>query len=296
MVEDDPRYLSIVRAIEKDVYDGRLAQGDRMPTHRELADALGIAIGTVTRAYAVAEQRGLIRGEGRRGTFVGKSRGGRSSLASLTQAKPDVIDLSINYPIYSEDPDLRQALRRITRRTDLQAFLRYPPPEGYPRHREAGAAWIKKMGLVVDPDAVLITAGAQHALSVAFATVAKPGETILTEALTYPGVKAVAEMLGLRLVGVPLDEEGVIPEALDALCRKWKARAFYTIPTIQNPTGSVLSETRRKEVASLAQKHDFLVVEDDIHRLLATKPPPLFAEILPDRTALIASPSKAVAE
>lgn len=292
---EEPRYQAIVKILEEDIYAGRLSPQARLPTHRELADHLGIAIGTVTKAYALAEQRGLIHGEGRRGTFVGETRGGKSSLASLTEAKPKVIDLSINYPIYSEDPDLRFALRQMTRRTDLQQLLQYPPPEGLPRHREAGAAWVKSLGLTVEPDAILVTAGAQHALSVIFASIAKPGETILTEEFTYPGIKAAAEMLGLRLVGVPLDDEGVIPDALDSLCRKWKPRALYCIPTLQNPTNGTLSEERRRKITALARKRGFLIIEDEIHRRLANDPPPLFASLLPAQTILIASPSKVVA-
>ncbi|MHC4942853.1 MAG: aminotransferase-like domain-containing protein, partial [Planctomycetota bacterium] len=261
----------------------------------ELADELGVAIGTVTRAYAVAEQRGLIHGEGRRGTFVGESRGGKSALASLTEAKPKLIDLSINYPIYSVDPDLRFALRQLARKTDLQQLLMYPPAEGHPRHRAAGAAWIRTMGLQADPENVVVTAGAQHALTVVLASLTAAGETILTEALTYPGIKAVADLLGLRLIGVPMDRDGLQPAALDSLCRKWKPRALYSIPTLHNPTNVTLSESRRLEIVALAKKHDLHIIEDEIHRRLVSKAPPLLASLAPDRTVLIASPSKVVA-
>ena len=80
---DEPLYLAITKALADDIAVGRLSQGHRLPTHRELADGLGIAIGTVTRAYAEAEQRGLIHGEGRRGTFVGEPTRGRFALSSL---------------------------------------------------------------------------------------------------------------------------------------------------------------------------------------------------------------------
>jgi DNA-binding transcriptional MocR family regulator len=256
---------------------------------------MGIAIGTVTRAYQLAEQRGLIHGEGRRGTFVGEPKRGKSSLADLTSARPQDIDLSVNYPTYSEDPDLRLALRRLSRDPALVQLLMYAPPEGMPRHRQAGAQWIKGLGLNVEADAVLVTAGAQHALTAALAAVTKPGDTLLTESLTYPGIKALGGMLGLRLKGVPMDGEGLLPGALEACCRKWKPRALYTIPTVQNPTTGVLSEARRREIAAVAEHYNLEILEDEIHRSLVASPPPLLASIAPGRTFFVASPSKVVA-
>jgi DNA-binding transcriptional MocR family regulator len=266
-----------------------------LPTHRELADKLGVATGTITRAYTEAERRGLIHGEGRRGTIVGESPRGQFSLSSLMDAGSHIVDLSKNYPTYSEDPDLLAALRHIARRPETQQLLQYPHRSGAPHHRVAGAAWMRGMGLNVDPDAIQITAGAQHGLAVVLPAVSGHGDTILAEEYTYPGVKAIAEMFGFRLVGIPMDVEGLIPEALESMCKQRQVRALFCNPTFQNPTGIVYTEERRRQIAEIAEKYDFIVVEDDIMRPLLADPPPLISSLIPNRSCLIASTSKVLA-
>lgn len=293
--EREPLYLEIARALTEWISTGRLKPGDLLPTHRHLASELGVAIGTVTRAYTEVEQQGLIHGRGRRGTIVGKSRKGKESLTSLLIPGQSVINLSINYPSVAQDPDILPVLRRMSRMPTSQQLLRYQDEPDLMRYCVAGAAWVKGLGLEVKPDSIILTAGAQHGLNVIFLTVAEPGDVILTEELSYPGIKAIADMLKLRLIGVPMDNHGMLPDAVESLCRTSKVRALYTIPTLQNPTNCILPESRKKAIAAIADKYDFAIVEDEIHRCLIRNPPPLFAEIAPHRTYLIASTSKVVA-
>ena len=103
---NDPLYLGIVDALARDVAAGKLAADFRLPTQRDLSDLLGVAIGTVTRAYAEAERRGLIRSEGRRGTFVGEPQTSRAILSSIARGVSAGIDLSKNHPLPSLDPPL----------------------------------------------------------------------------------------------------------------------------------------------------------------------------------------------
>ncbi|MGH2569910.1 MAG: PLP-dependent aminotransferase family protein, partial [bacterium] len=287
-------YLALARAIDRDVRSGRLPVGTRMPTHRDLADELGVAVGTVTRAYAEAERRGLVRGEVGRGTFVRDPSAPPTELRT-GEARSGFIDLGLNYPLYSEEPDLRESLARMARRSDLSELLHYHASEGMPRHRAAGAEWARRCGMPADPDDVLVCSGAQHALTITLATVLKPGDLLLTEELAYPGLKGIAALLGVRLAAVALDGEGIVPAALDAACRRRKARALYCTPTLQNPTGALMSAKRRKEIAKLAEKHDLFVLEDDVHRRFVADPPPPIASFVPDRGFFVAATSKALA-
>lgn len=294
--DGDPPYLALVEELNADIVEGRLSEGERLPTHRELADGLGLAVGTVTRAYKEAERRGLIRGEIGRGTFV---RGpDRDPVALPGNARTDhssVVDLSINYPIYGEDPDLAAALRDLARQNDVSRLLQYQPHAGMPRHRAAGARWLKRIGMEVDPDSILVCGGAQHAMTVAFLTVCNAGDVVLTEELTYPGMKVMANVLGLRLVGVAMDEQGIRPDALASACRQRHAKALYCVPTLQNPTTSIASQQRRREIAAVAEEFGLAIVEDEMHRLLVDDPPPTITSIAPKRSYLIAGTSKAVA-
>ena len=215
---DTPLYLAIVRTLEEDIGSGKLQPESRLPTHRELADSLGVAIGTVTHAYLEAEQRGLVHGRGRRGTFVGRSPAKDGGLSVLLEAGSRVVDFSKNYPLYSEDPDLAAAIRQLGRKMDVQKFLQYPPPAGLPHHRVAGSRWIDRMGMKVDPASVIVTSGAQHGLMVVFSAIARRGDVVLTDEYTYPGIKAVAEISTFRFRAPSLVVLGtVIASALVAI-------------------------------------------------------------------------------
>lgn len=302
-----PLYLAIAQALADDIALGHLRPGDRLPTQRELGSALGVALGTVTRAYAEAERLGLIRGEIGRGTFVAQpagrpvmpGRAGAEELPRPPEESSGVIDLSVNLPVYSEDPDLGSALRRLGERPDLDQLLHYQAHAGMELHRRAGARWVERFGLDVGADSVLICAGTQNALTVAFSALAEPGDVVLTEQLTYPGVKAVARHLNLRLEGVEMDEGGLVPGAVVAAVEKLRARGrrarvLYLMPTLHNPTSASLSEARRREIADIARRHDLAIMEDDADRLLVAGAPPPLSSLAPERSYFVAGMSKAV--
>lgn len=142
---------------------------------------------------------------------------------------------------------------------------------------------------------MVICNGAQHAILTVLTALARPGDTVLAEALTYPGVKTLAGILGLRLEPVAMDEEGLIPESLDAVCRRRKARVLYCMPTLHNPTTGTLSEARRREIARLAEFHDLYIIEDDVHRLLPREVAPPVAAFARRRTFYIPGISKTLA-
>jgi DNA-binding transcriptional MocR family regulator len=190
---------------------------------------------------------------------------------------------------------LQRTLASLATRADLGSLLGYPSDGGRLAHREAGAAWIARSGLAAAPENVLVCAGSQHALTVALATLVQPGDLLLAEAVTYPGLKALANLLHVRLEGLPLDRDGLRPDALEEACRRGGVGALYLVPTIQNPTGSVMSEARRREIAAIARAHGLSVIEDDIHALLAPERPAPIAAFAPERTCYLTSTSKTLA-
>ena len=216
----DPIYIAIAKAIGADIASGRLRPGARLPTHRELAEALNVSIGTVTRGYVEAMRRGCIRGETGRGTFVRPSGPERPPLPSTLDANAGLIDLSLSYPIYCEDPDLAAALSALVERMDVSRLLRYQSAHAQTRHLEAGVSWMRRLGLDTEPDSVVITAGAQHALDVILSALTKPGDLIFADELTYPGLMSVAQHRHLRLQGIAMDDVGMDADALLAACRQ----------------------------------------------------------------------------
>ncbi len=302
---DGPRYLAVVKALEDDIANGRALDGMALAPQRELAYQLGLSVGTVVRAYSVAQQRGLIAGEVGRGTFV-RGRAGQAETrffgdgsAHQDSRKAGTIDLSVNVA-----PPLRQAervgnaLRAVANATELPQMLRYGVHLGADSQRRALAEWLDRTSAgryAPSADRIAICIGAQQAIWAVCSSVLRPGQTILAESVTFAGIKSVAGLLGAHLCGVDMDEHGLIPEALEEACAKTQARALYLMPTLQNPTGTTMPEARRAEIAAIAQRYGLTVIEDDVYGFLAPDAPPPLASLLPDRTCYVSSFSKSVA-
>jgi len=291
-----PRSQAIADALHEDIERGRLKPGTRLPTHRELADKLGVAIGTVTRAYALAQRRGLLSGEVGRGTFVAPSVGARAAREALAKESDAPVDLSKNVLVRdTRDARLFEALSSIGR-FEFDDFLdNYQTAAGAERHRAAGAAWLSRKGFEVSPERVLVTSGAQHAMTIVLATLTEPGDTILTEQLSYPGIKALANFLHVNLRGLAVDEHGLLPEAFEQACRERAGKVLYCIPTLQNPTASVMPAARRREIARIAREYDVSMLEDDVYGFLHADAPPPVAAYAPEQTFYVTSTSKSVA-
>lgn len=289
--EAGPVYLAITRALESDIAEGCIAAGARLPTHRALAAALGVNVGTVSRAYAEARRRGLIEGTVGRGTFVREHHS--STLSRFEPVREgELIDLSVNVPLAMPGPSLREALASLSERGDLDRVMAYQEPIGSPTARRAGVSWFARLGVAADPDRVVVCAGAQHAILVALGAIAGPGDLVLCESLTYPGFLGAARMLGLRVRGIAIDDDGLVPESLEEACRSERPRLLYCMPTLHNPTSAQIPQLRREAIARIARQHDLMLVQDEIQGGLIEDEAPGFPTLIPERVFTIASLSK----
>ncbi|MGY3608194.1 PLP-dependent aminotransferase family protein [Bradyrhizobium sp. Leo121] len=137
------------------------------------------------------------------------------------------------------------------------------------------AEWLRSRIANGRGDRLVICPGTQNAIFNLLKTLMSPGDVVLTEALTYPGIRAAAGYAGVRLVGVPMDEHGVVPTALDAACRRHAPKAVYLVPTIHNPTTATMPPCRREEVAEIVRRNDVLLLEDDAYGPLEPDAVPL---------------------
>jgi DNA-binding transcriptional MocR family regulator len=289
-----PVYRRIVDALTDDIAGGRLRRGQQLPTHRALAKALGIDLTTVTRAYTEARQRGLTEARVGQGTFVAES------LSQVHHpAAPRVeFDLSMNLPPQPATADLEGRITRgisaIQREHGFHAYLNYREPGGSEEERGVAAAWLRSRVPGAHGDRLVICPGTQSALLSLLMTLTSPGDVILTEALTYPGMRAAAAYAGVRLVGVPLDAAGMIPAALESACRRHAPKAVYLIPTMHNPTTATMPKSRREDIAEIIRANNLVLLEDDAYGALALDAVPL-ASLIPERTYFAASVSKCIA-
>jgi len=289
-----PIYERLVEVLRADMASGHLAAGARLPPQRDLAHRLGLGLGTVTRAYVEAEKAGLVEAHVGRGSFV------RGGAAARPASSPDnsLINLPQNIaPCRPAQARLADTLTRLRRRDDLTDHLAYAPVAGMEAHRRAGAAWLERSAGLVDADwtRLIVCAGAQQGLALAFGAVTRWGETVLCEASTFYGVKALAEHMGYGLKGLPLDAQGLRPDALDEAAATGAYKVLMVQPTLQNPTGRIMSAGRRAQIVAVARKHDLMIIEDDIYAVYAPGAPPALAVLAPERTLHVSGVSKSLA-
>jgi DNA-binding transcriptional MocR family regulator len=285
-----PIYREIADAIGREIESGRLKPGGRLPTQRVLARQLGVTLTTVTRAYVEAQRRGLLSGEVGRGTFV------RPGALDIEGPEQGVLDLAVNalMPLpYMEE--LADRLAAAVPRSAGARIFSYQHHAGARHNRAAGSAWIGWTGLDAPIERVILTGGGQHAILLSLMSLAKPGDEILVEEFTYPGMTDLAAHLHLRLRTVALDREGIVPDSLDEACRSGTPAALYCISSFQNPTAALMSERRRQQIATIAVQHRLTVIEDDVFGFLAPEVKPLSSYLPEDQFFYITSTSKSIA-
>ncbi|SDD72659.1 transcriptional regulator, GntR family [Sphingomonas sp. YR710] len=278
----------LVSALRRDIAEGRLSPGTKLPPHRELAHRLGIGIGTVTASYAEAARQGLLTAQVGRGSFVAE--------AAALPAGPILMGQNIP-PLAPSARRFSATLTKLRNRADLTDQLTYAPAAGHDTHRRLGAIWLRQTSGMdaADPKRLIVTTGAQQAMTLAVDTLCRPGDTIVTEAATYFGIRSIAQAGGYKVRGLAMDQEGLLPDALERAAAQG-ARVLYTLPTLQNPTGRTMSAARRADIAGIARKYGLWIIEDDIYSAFAlgNSPPPLSLHA-PERSFYINGTSKALA-
>jgi len=283
-------YQRIADELAASIADGRLRAGDRLPPQRRLARRHGIAGSTAARVYAELIRRGLAVGEVGRGTFVRASR--PPAEPALAEPAEALVDLELNFSVLPDQPALVAAsLGGMLRHDVLDAALRPVGAAGTAPARAAAARLLTRAGWRPDPRHVLFAGNGRQAIAASVAALVPPGRRLGVEALTYPIVKGIAARLGVTLVPLAMDDDGVTPEAIRSA---GALHAVYLQPTLHNPLGTTMPAGRRAEIAALLDELDLYAIEDGIYAFLREDVPPL-AERAPGRVVVVDSVSKRLA-
>jgi GntR family transcriptional regulator / MocR family aminotransferase len=312
-----PLYLQIKEQLRAQIASGTLAAGSRLPSSRQLAADLGVSRITVTNAYAELEADGLIVSRTGSGTYVAPQwelpRAGRTGGATGEAALPQWQRRLLDEPVVGAVHPAREALVRRSQRSDprrkmlsfaqargdarlfpekefrriVSDFLRdpgaafgYEPPEGSLYLRTILSQYLKQQGIAATADEIVITSGAQQAFDLLSRLLVQPGDRVVTEAPTFVGALEALECRRARVIGVPMDAEGIDPRGLERALAEHAPRLVYLVPTFHNPTGVVTGAARRREIVALAQRYGVPVVEDEYLREVrfgSPIPPPLAA-------------------
>lgn len=302
---EGPLYVRIAEATERDIKVGRLTDGAKLPPQRDIAYDMGVTIGTISRAYNLLRERGLVSGEVGRGTYV--LAGHREAPAPA--GDPVVVRYGGTRPLTAPAGKLRfdttaavdvgqasiigQLMQQIARdcSTELASYTRTLAPHWL----EAGQRWLTNGEWTPRREAITPHLGVHAAVVAIIAAVTSPGDRLLCEHLTYSQVARSATLIGRQVCLVDSDRDGILPEDFERVCAREHPKLAFIISSGQNPTLSTLPEDRRRQIADIARRYNVFLIEDYIYGALIQDRIPLLAEIAPDRTFLVSGLSKAVA-
>jgi len=287
------KFSNIAQIIEQRIDSGDYPVSAKLPTHRVLATELNTTPVTVAKAYKLLADKGRLESFVGRGTFV-------SQPTSLAQAIVPTDDnehfnFSILQPcLYKNIEPLQRAYQSVAVKLSAQ-LIGYTEHSGHQAHRQAGVDWAKKYGLDGGSvDNTVLTNGAQHALSLLVDALTEPGDTIAVEALTYPGILAIANIAERKVVGVTMDAQGMNPQALDEVIKTQHPKLVIVVPSHQNPTGITMPESRRRDIAKVINENAIHLIEDDIYGFLNQGKVAAISNFSPQYSFHISSLSKAI--
>jgi DNA-binding transcriptional MocR family regulator len=290
------KYKRLVKAMAADIESGALASGERLPPQREVAADLAISVQTVTNAYKELERQGLIRCEVGRGSFVSARVTETMSNYMLDTAERSVVDFSIARIVHTPEHDAmwRKVCATLSTIEDQPWIRAFRPIAGFDSHRQAGVEWLASLNMPAKVETLLVTNGVAHSIFLALASIVGPGDTVLCESLTDHGVIGSANVLGFTLKGLEIDEHGIRPEHFEEVCDSERVSALVCTPTLNHPTVAMMTDSRRRAIARIAERYGVYVIEDDVYGALPAKAHTPIASLIPDLAFYCTSMTKSV--
>jgi DNA-binding transcriptional MocR family regulator len=292
----DPIYKRVADHISQEILSGNICKGQKLPTHRQLANHLNLNITTITRSMGVLLDDKLIETSAGRGTRVALHHQGETQFQSSPSNDPSIIDLTVNRPSTdSFDYLLAEVLSDISSDVRFSSIKDYQPSQGPVWARKAMTWWARSLGVNASINQIVLCGGAQQALTVTLSALFKPGDVIYTDSYTYQGLIGACKASDIELVGINTDRNGISIPALSKAVKEKSPNAVFITSSTQNPTTATLSLATRKKIVSIAEKYDFLIIEDGVYQpLLDIKIEPII-NLAPERTIYISSLSKCIA-
>lgn len=289
-----PKYRALADAIADDIKIGILKPDQKLPPHRQLADLLGVTVGTITRGYAEAEKRELVYARMGSGTYISGGKSDMSDYLGSMDQTDRMIDFSLSITLSDTQTEiLAETLEEVSRdRSVLESLATYQSEAGLLKHRATINQWLTPFNLHSTPENLILCNGGQNAINTIITSLTRPDDRVLSEALTYPGFTYLARQHQLKHIGVPLDDKGMIPDQLEKICHKYQPKLLYCNPNLQNPTATTLSEERRHEIMDIARRYDLLVIEDQVQGIFENDATTPLVSIDPRRVILLGSFSK----
>ncbi len=289
---DAPVYLQIKKQIQEKILSGELRAGQMLPPERKLADQLGINRSTVLKAYQELKADGLLGAHVGRGTVVlpqvfssqkpvaeavypvqWDQLFNKSVLYANDRVIKDIMDITSRDQVISfaggmPSPDVYpvREMMQIQGKMSSAAMLEqmhHSPVEGSYPLRESLSRHLRMRDIQASAKDIMILSGSQQGLDFAARSLISAGDLVVVEEPTYLGAMNTFRSAGARIMGIPVDRDGMRVEILEALLTRYKPKLIYTLPTFQNPSGTVMSLERRHQLLELSYRHQIPILEDD---------------------------------
>ncbi len=285
-----PYYRSLAEQLETDIKNGELPENTKLPPQRELADYLDINLSTVTRTYKLCEQKGLIYAVVGKGTFVSPHTGIRTTVANYKDTA--FVEMGMVLPFDKDNSIVRKIASELLSMPSADRYFDYSFPTGSPFQKNMMKKWLEEFACTADTEHILITAGAQNALSIALTSLFSSGDKIAADCYTYPNFIGLANMLNIQLIPVKGDRYGMNPSELEKACRMTCIKGLFLMPSCNNPTNQCMDLSRRRELAKVIEKQKLIVLEDESYAFLSEERITPISELAPDCTIYINGFSK----
>jgi 2-aminoadipate transaminase len=255
---ESPLFRQLYEQMREKIESGTLRRGDRLPATRELAGQLGLNRTTISAAYSLLESEGLIAGHVGRGSFVtGRAKAATDAApASFSRSRPS----ELLFPL----AEFRRTCAEVIASDEAASILQLGSPSGYPPLRRYLLEQARDAGTACESDDILISSGCQQAFDLLQRTIGQ-GATVLIEDPVYLGVRSVFERAGARLIGVPVERDGIDLESLERVVARERPRLLCVTPNFQNPTGATMPLAARQALLRITQAAGVIVIENDIY-------------------------------
>jgi DNA-binding transcriptional MocR family regulator len=292
--KDRPIYQALAKQLERDIVEGRLVPGTKLPPQRELADYLDVNLSTISKAFKESELKGLISATVGSGTYV--SYDAISNAYLLAEEKPKhLIEMGAILPDDVSYGPLHDLLQSMLHEGDCTKWFGYSRPGDSIWQKDAAVKLMGISGFKTTREHILFANGGQNAIAATLASLCQHGDRIGVDHHTYPGLKTAAAMLGVQLVPIRSEADEMSPDALLNACKNENIKGLYIIPDYQNPMTYTMSIETRKAIAKIAVQYNLFVIEDGMYHLIQEKVLPALATYAPEHTIYIAGLSKAIA-
>lgn len=287
-----PLYKELAHLLLADIKNGTLLPGTKLPPQRELADFLDINLSTVSRAFEICSDMGVLTSMTGSGTFIAYDAGTTLSLEPAN--KPQIIELGAMMPETLSVADVMDTLSGMLLDPKRDEFFQYSYGSDI-WHLQAAQKLLRKAGIPNWPETGICTAsGGQNAIAVILSSLFRPGDRIGVDPLSYPGFKSAARYFGIRLVPIQQEHGEMSEEGLTYAIKNHNIKGLYVTPDYQNPTMHVMSPEGRKMVAAMAKQNHLLIIEDAIASFFRESPPVPICTYAPEHAIYILSLSKAL--